>query len=136
MFAREVKHYKIRGIWLTIDEEKMIRAHLQGAVRAWCKTRPGEWFSARELLGGVNYDWRGTAIQVLPTKYQEKGKSVKDSISLAGKAVGTILKRVLDDDPRKFEIRDGFKTKEYCWTGGKREGVPKSCPPSTCFFRG
>ena len=50
--------FKVRGI--TQETENKIYAFLQGAVYCWCKNRPVEWSSARDLVGGENFYWQGT----------------------------------------------------------------------------
>lgn len=42
----------------TEAELQRMRDYLLGAVQAWCRDRHGEWFAARDLLGGANYSGR------------------------------------------------------------------------------
>lgn len=37
-------------------EKQRMRDYLLGAVQAWCRDRHGEWFAARDLLGGADDD--------------------------------------------------------------------------------
>ncbi len=54
---------------LTRQQEGDIRNFLQGAVYTWCKNRKDEWFALRDLMGGDNYDWSDTPLQVLYDKH-------------------------------------------------------------------
>ena len=97
--------------------EEIQRAYdyLQGAVYCWCKNRKDEWFSARELFGGENFDWNGTPIIKLYDKHKSKGKKKDDAIKDAGKDVGWILKKVVDDDSRNFETKNEDFIRKYRW---------------------
>jgi hypothetical protein len=103
-------------------EENEIRemcAFLQGAVYCWCKNREGEWFAARDLLGGENYFWEGTPMIRLYEYYLAGDEANNQyAVSEAGKAAGKLLKKVLFEDKRIFETRDSY-TREYRWTGGE-----------------
>ena len=103
-----------------IPEEKMelIRAFLQGAVYSWVKNRPGEEFRASDLVGGENFEWRGTPLYVLYEKHEEKGKSPEEAIAAAGRDLGWILKSVLEDDKRHFHAGKGWSA-TYRWKGGE-----------------
>lgn len=96
---------------------------LQGAVQVWCRDRHGEWFAARDLLGGANYYWQGTPLMRLYEFYMEKSDENDDySVKQAGRAAGHLLKRVLIEDvKRTYETRQGF-TREYRWVGEERLG--------------
>lgn len=104
----------VRGI----DESELqrMRDYLLGAVHSWCRDRHGEWFAARDLLGGANYYWRGTPLQRLYDFYLEISAGDEDySKRQAGIAAGHLLKRVLaEDEKRKYETRLAF-TREYRW---------------------
>ena len=80
-------------------EIRRMRDFLLGAVQVWCRDRNGEWFAARDLLGGGNDDY---------------------SRRQAGRAAGHLLKRVPHDDPKRtYETRRRF-THEYRWVGEER----------------
>jgi hypothetical protein len=102
---------------ITDNEYQRIYDYLQGAVYCWCKNRKGEWFSARELFGGENFDWNGTPLIKLFEKHIKKGKNEDDSIKDAGKDVGWILKKVIDDDSRDFETKKEELIRKYLWLG-------------------
>ncbi len=86
-------------------EKQRIIDFLQGAVYCWCKNRPDEWFSTRDLMGGANYFWQGTPFIVLYEKHISNGKSIDEAIASAGKDSGWLLKRVIKDDKRQFETK-------------------------------
>jgi hypothetical protein len=44
---------------ITLEQELLMRAFLQGAVYSWVKNRTGEQFAARDLVGGENFEWEG-----------------------------------------------------------------------------
>ena len=75
------------------EQKTRIRDVLQGAVYCWCKNRPDEWFSMRDLMGGENYYWEGTPLIALYEKHHEED----DAVERAGKDSGWLLKRVRKD---------------------------------------
>lgn len=101
---------EIRDVHGITDEQKQrILDFLQGAVYSWCKNRKNEWFAARDLLGGDNYYWQRTPMIAL----YEKSENVEQ----AGKDAGWLLKRVLNDDKRTFEVSTDGRVKMYRWNG-------------------
>ena len=106
---------EIRDVHGLTDEQKQrILDFLQGAVYSWCKNRKDEWFAARDLLGGDNYYWQGTPMIAL----YEKSEDVEQ----AGKDAGWLLKRVLNDDKRTFEVSTDGRVKIYRWNGQENNG--------------
>ena len=105
------KPNKVNGI--TADQKTLIQVFLQGHVYCWCKNRPNEWFAIRDLVGGENWDWKGTPLMPLHEKHEKK-KDV-DPIKLAGRDCGRLLKHVLFDDNREFETKKGERTLKYRW---------------------
>ncbi len=106
---------EIRDVHGITDEQKQrILDFLQGAVYSWCKNRKDEWFAARDLLGGDNYYWQGTPMIAL----YEKSEDVEQ----AGKDAGWLLKRVLNDDKRTFEVSTDGRVKIYRWNGQENNG--------------
>lgn len=100
------------------QELQMMEAFLQGAVYCWCKNVGSDnWFAARDILGGKNYYWQGTPLYRLYEYYLAGDNSMNEyAIEEAGKAAGRLLKKVLIEDKRIFNTREGY-TREYCWTG-------------------
>jgi len=96
------------------NDLKLMRAYLLGAVQVWCRDRKGEWFAARDLLGGPNFYWQGTPLIELFKYYKQFGED-DYAITQAGRAAGRLLKRVLiEDEKRTYETRQGY-TREYRW---------------------
>lgn len=105
---REVKN-------ISQDEKDKIYFFLQGAVYCWCKNRLNEWFSIRDLMGGENFYWQGTPLIALYDKHKKKGKSNDKAIEAAGKDAGWILKKIINDDARKFETKKEDLIRKYRW---------------------
>lgn len=107
---------EIRDVYdITEEEKQRIIDFLQGAVYCWCKNRPDEWFSMRDLMGGENYYWEGTPLLVLYTKHENKGKNSETAVKDAGKDSGWILKRVTNNDQRQFETKKEELIRKYKW---------------------
>ncbi len=94
------------------EEKQKIIDFLQGAVYCWCKNRPNEWFALRDLVGGENYYWEGTALEVLFEKHKNKSN---DPVKEAGKDAGWLLKKVLKKDLREFESTKKGLVRHYKW---------------------
>ena len=65
---------------LPADRDRILD-FLQGGVYCWCKNRPTEWFSLRDLMGGENFFWQGTPLIALWIKHN--GRS-RDPVKGAG----------------------------------------------------
>ena len=116
MILGDSSYRNIHGF--TPNEIRRMLDYLQGAVQVWCRDRHGEWFAARDLLGGANYHWEGTPLMPLYEYYMAKSDNNWEySVKQAGRAAGNLLKRVLiEDTKRNYETRQGF-TREYRWVG-------------------
>lgn len=116
MFTTVESIRNVRGI--PREEINRIKVYLQGAVYAWCNSeKKHEVFYARDFLGGVNNDWNTTPVQVLYDYYRNVMHRNHDYAHReAGKAAGRLLKIVLNEDERQFEIHNG-RVKGYKWTG-------------------
>jgi hypothetical protein len=111
-----VKESEIRDVHgITPDEKQRIIDFLQGAVYCWCKNKPDLWFSMRDLMGGDNYYWDGTPLFILYQKHIAKGKDSESAVRDAGIDSGWLLKRVLNDDLRKFDTRNEELINKYLW---------------------
>ena len=97
------------------EELDRIKCFLQGSVYCWIKNRKDEVFAARDLVGGENYDWNGTPLIPLYQKHIGSGKSHDEAVSEAGKDLGWILKTVLHEDKREFEVHDAGMANGYRW---------------------
>ncbi len=96
-------------------EKKDIFNFLQGAIYCWCKNSPEEWFSIADLMGGENFQWRGTPLLVLYTKHKSKGKDWDSAAQDAAQDSGWLLKRVIRHDNRKFETKKEELIRKYKW---------------------
>jgi hypothetical protein len=96
---------------ITEEQKRRIFDFLQGALYCWCKNRKDEWFSLRDLMGGDNYHWEGTPLNPL----YEKHLPAPDAVERAGKDGGWLLKRVIDEDDRKFETKKEEVISKYRW---------------------
>lgn len=108
-------HSELRRVSGLSDEEgRAVRAFLQGAVYCWCKNRPREWFSLRDLTGGDNALWRGTPLYVLREKHRLR---TADALKAASIDCGWLLKQTLQEDRRVFETTELNLVRKYRWTG-------------------
>jgi len=83
------------------------------------KNRSGEQFAARDLVGGENFEWEGTPLVVLYQKHIDLGKTDEAAISDAAKDLGWLLKAVLHEDKRHFEVGKSGLTAGYRWVGNE-----------------
>lgn len=121
MFTTDETIKGVNGI--SQHQKDLIKAYLQGAVYCWCNSeRRNDTFYARDFLGGANYFWEDTPVEVLYRHYMDASDQNHDyAFTEAAKAAGRLLKAVLHDDKRIFEVYDGF-TKGYRWIGEYRDG--------------
>ena len=119
MIVGELSYKKVHGF--SDGELQRMRDYLLGSVQAWCRDRHGEWFAARDLLGGANFNWQGTPLQPLYVYYMERSNHDDAySVKQAGRAAGHLLKRVLiEDSKRTYETHKGY-TRQYRWVGRER----------------
>jgi hypothetical protein len=101
------------------DDKNLIKAFMQGAVYCWVKNRRDEWFAVRDLMGGPNFNWDGTPLQVLFDKHIEAGKYEDSAVKAAGIDLGWLVKTVLDEDRRTFEIIKEELVNKYRWDGNE-----------------
>jgi hypothetical protein len=104
----------VRGI--NESDKNEIRTYLHGLVYCWIKNRKGEFLAARDLVGGVNFDWQGTPPFKLYLKHRAKGAG---AVKAAARDLGWLLKEVLANDKRTFEIGRKGLTRAYRWVGGE-----------------
>jgi len=71
-----VKDSKLRkDFGISSEDLKAIKNFLQGAVYCWVKNRKDEFFAARDLMGGDNFNWHGTPLYCLYEKHSIKGSA-------------------------------------------------------------
>ena len=113
---------EVRDVYGISDEEKdLIKAFMQGAVYCWVKNLKDESFAVRDLMGGENFDWDRTPLQVLYDKHYNAGagKDHESAIEAAGKDLGWIVKAVLDNDKRTFIVDKVGLVSSYRWVGNE-----------------
>ena len=111
---------EIRDVLGVTEEQKsLIKAFLQGAVYSWVKNRMGEQFAARDLVGGENFEWEGTPLYPLYQKHMDSGKGNDEAIEAAAKDLGWLMKTVLSEDKRHFEVGRSGLTAGYRWVGNE-----------------
>jgi hypothetical protein len=111
---------ELRDVHGISDIEKVaIRNFMQGAVYCWIKNRKNEWFAVRDLMGGENFDWNGTPLQVLYEKHIDSGKDEAAAIESAAKDLGWLVKTMLAEDKRTFEADKGGLVSVYRWSGNE-----------------
>lgn len=104
---------EVHGIDI-IDKQRIID-FLQGAVYCWCKNRPDEWFSMRDLMGGDNFYWEGTPLYKLFVKHISNGLDSTTAIKKAGIDSGWLLKKVINNDKREFDSKTEDMIRKYKW---------------------
>lgn len=104
---------------ITPQQEALINAYLLGCVYTWSKNRPNEFFAARDLVGGENFDWDGTPIYDLYQKHIDLEKENEAAITAAAIDLGWMLKAVLQGDKRHYEAGRSGLTAAYRWVGNE-----------------
>ena len=93
----------------------LIKAFLQGAVYSRIKNRKGEQFTDGDLGCGAPYNWEGTPLIVLYEKHIALGKDSNAAIDDCNKDLSRLLKAVLVEDGRHFEVGRSGTTTFYRW---------------------
>ena len=107
----------VRGISET--DTALIKAYMQGAVYSWVKNRNGKAFAVRDLVGGENFEWRGTPLYVLYQKHIAAGKDSDSAVKAAARDLGWLVKTVLAEDKRTFVAGKGGLVSTYRWIGNE-----------------
>ena len=90
-------------------DRELIKAFMQGAIYCWVKNRPEEPFAVRDLVGGLNTNWSQTPLQVLYDRHIDAGKNDEEAFNSAAKDIGWIVKTLLSEDRRVFQVdNSGF----------------------------
>lgn len=93
---------QIRNISAKPKNIANIKKYILDAVNTACADN--EVFSVRSLFGGHNRDWNNTPLQEIYNYHIGTGKSHKKAANRAGIDVGWLLKDILEEDSRTFEI--------------------------------
>ncbi len=115
MINPQSNNRRVKGI--TETQVSAITSYLRGAVYCWCATSPQQPFAARNLVGGVNFEWQGTPLYPLFEKHIAKGKSIDAAIKDAGRDLGHLLKRTVLEDKRSFQTYRAALVRHYRWVG-------------------
>lgn len=107
----------VRGI--DDEQKRLIRAFMQGTIYSWVKNRKDEWFSVRDLMGGENFEWQGTPLFALYQKHIHAGKDNDCAIEDAAKDLGWLVKTILAEDKRTFEVSMSGLVRSYRWVGNE-----------------
>ncbi|MEN6620307.1 MAG: hypothetical protein ABFD50_01995 [Smithella sp.] len=99
------------------SHRELIRAFMQGAIYCWVKNRPRESFAVRDLVGGLNNNWNGTPLQVLYDRHINTGKNADEAFEAAAKDLGWIVKTLLSEDRRVFEVEKAGLVNTYLMVG-------------------
>lgn len=104
---------KIQNISAKLSETEieLAKAYIKGAVHGFCNNNPELDFSARILFGGDNRDWHNTPLQDIYEYH--KNANHPNSASQAGIDVGWLLKEVLEEDVRTFEVNGKDTGRKY-----------------------
>ena len=98
------KTYNISANISPIDIE-LCKVYIRGAVNAICNYSENAEFSVRILFGGNNRDWYKTPLQkIYDYHHFIDGKDCETAAKSSAKDVVMLLKTVLEEDSRNFEI--------------------------------
>lgn len=89
---------------LSVEDDREVRAFMQGAVYAWCRNNDGKPFAARDLFGGRN--WEGTPLMKI-WQWHRDNPGKRDTDDAAALDVGYYLKQVIKAEKRVFDTKDG-----------------------------
>lgn len=91
------------------NDRDLIRAFMQGAIYCWVKNQPNKPFAVRDLVGGLNTNWNQTPLQVLYDRHINAGRAEEVAFDMAAKDIGWIVKTLLSEDRRIFQVdNSGF----------------------------
>ncbi|MCI0693423.1 hypothetical protein L0337_15635 [candidate division KSB1 bacterium] len=69
-------------------------------------------------MGGENFEWKGTPLYVLYQKHIANGKNHESAVEFAAKDLGWLVKAVLKEDKRTFEVVKIWAN-SYRWIGNE-----------------
>ncbi len=109
---------------ISVTTQKRILDFLQGAVYCWCGCQKDKLFHFRDLMALCEGDWNGTVLQDLYDANLEKiandknkpkeDKAVwKPAWEQSRHDVGCLLKLMLFNDKKDFNMQDGHGARQY-----------------------
>lgn len=102
---------------LNANDRELIRAFMQGAIYCWVKNQPNVPFAVRDLVGGLNTNWNQTPLQILYDRHIEAGRTDEEAFDLAAKDIGWIVKTLLAEDRRTFQVDNSGFVNTYLMIG-------------------
>jgi len=106
----ETKMFPIEGIPLTLEEQRIMEAFIQGSVLTIVTAREDEPFFISLLFGGKNDNWAGTPLQPLFNKHVSAGETESDAFDNAAMNAGALLRNVLIKyEGKTFKKDDTYK---------------------------
>jgi len=102
---------------LNENDRKLIRAFMQGAIYCWVKNQPNEPFAVRDLVGGLNTNWNQTPLQILYDRHIKSGRTDDEAFDLAAIDIGWIVKSLLAEDRRTFQVDNSGFVNTYFMIG-------------------
>ncbi len=100
---------------ITDDRRDAFKFFMQGAAYCCVKTRMGEPFAVRDLMGVEKFYWQGTPLIVLYEKHVALGKDNDSAIEGAGQDLGWLVKAALHEDKRTLELAKAGLVNTYRW---------------------
>jgi len=101
------------------SEKEKIKIFMQGSVYCWVKNLEGRPFTVRDLMGGINFEWWGTPLYALFQKHIDAGKDKDAAIEGAGIDLGWLVKAMLEEDKRTYEVSESGLVHCYKWIGNE-----------------
>jgi len=99
------------------SDRARVKAFMQGAIYCWVKNKPNEPFAVRDLVGGLNTNWYQTPLQILYDRHIDTGRTEDEAFDLAAKDIGWIVKTLLAEDRRTFQVDNSGFVNTYLMIG-------------------
>jgi hypothetical protein len=91
-------------------EKEAIKKQLAGAVDSWVREQPGKRFALRDLIDLDHLDSPGDPCRRLCEKHLLTEKGRQFAMAAAGRGLGWLLKTVLAEDERVFEMMKSVRS--------------------------
>lgn len=109
-FVTDEKLWNVSGI--TTAERRGVEAFIKSKVDAWITARGSDAFEVRDLLADVDPTWKGTPLRALTDHYRLSCNEAS-AREKAGRALGKLVKSILNDDRRLFETSSEGRARSY-----------------------
>ncbi len=99
-----IKNYngQIKRNYPSVLDLPSIEAYLKGAINLYLKINSDTWFRVKDLIMS---DWNETSLQQIHNYFNSRGLNEKESQKEAAMILGQILKKVIYEDTRLFEMQ-------------------------------